>query len=257
MKLEYLSASRIKTFHQCPLHYYANYELNVKEDPHPLTLVGSASHLMLEKAVKARMAGDLVSVDCDPLTHKRVAMEEFKVLSEYSGLIDDLMKNAEKWGYFRNVKRTAGVEVEFFFELPDGTKVKGFIDRLDLNLPEADIIDIKTQKNMFTEDELRDNWQAMIYNLAARTLYPGLTGKASVSFWVLRHMVQKVWLTSHDAEVVKEKLMAEAREIRGCEKPEARPSALCRFCGYKGKCPSARDNNISRKQSWARIAVRH
>ncbi len=44
MKLEHLSASRIKTFKKCTLEYHAVYELGVKEgDPHPLTIMGRCS----------------------------------------------------------------------------------------------------------------------------------------------------------------------------------------------------------------------
>jgi CRISPR/Cas system-associated exonuclease Cas4 (RecB family) len=215
---------------------------------------------MLEKATRARMVDweiDPSSESCNPLTYKKEAMEEFKVDREHSKLIDDLMGNAERWGYFRNIKRTAGCELEFFIDLADGTKVKGFIDRLDLNGPEADIIDIKTQKNLFTDEELKDNWQAMIYNLATRVKYPEVTGRASVSFWVLRHQVQKVWLSSHDAEAAKEKLMEVAKEIKECDKPEAKPSYLCNYCGYKSQCTNAQDNTKSRKSSWNRIKARH
>jgi RecB family exonuclease len=256
MKLEHLSASRIKTFQQCQMRYFATYELGVKEVVHPLTDLGSACHLMLELAVKARMAGGAGGEACDPRTHKKAAMDEFKVDRSYSGLIDELMGNAEKWGYFRNVARTAGCEVEFDLELPDGTKVQGFIDRLDLLPPCADVVDIKTQKAMFTDEELRGNWQARIYNMAARRRYPEVTGKVSVSFWVLRHMVQRVWLTSHDAEAVVADLMDVAREIRGCRSPEARPSALCRYCGYRHECPAAEVGGEPRRKSWARAMAR-
>ena len=58
MKLEHISASRIKTYVQCPLKYWALYEEELEEVEHPLTVVGSCLHKMFEVATKARMAGD-------------------------------------------------------------------------------------------------------------------------------------------------------------------------------------------------------
>lgn len=249
MKLEHLSASRIKTFYQCPLKYWAIYEKGMEETPHPLTNMGSAEHKMLELATRARMAGERRVRMHDPLVFRDAAMRKFKVEAQYASLLDELTGNAIKWGYFRNLSRTAGCEIRFSFALEDGTDVTGFIDRLDLMPPEADIIDIKTQKSQFSAEELRDNWQARIYNMAVRRKYPAVVGKVSVSFWVLRHMVQKTWLGPHDAEADGRRLVEVAREIRACTDPQGKPSGLCPYCPYKD-CPVSKQGLKARLNRW-------
>lgn len=249
MKLEHLSASRIETFYQCPLKYWAIYEKEMEETPHPLTNMGSAEHEMLKLATRARMAGERRVRMHDPLVFRDAAMRKFKVEAQYAPLLDELTGNALKWGYFRNLARTVGCELKFSFALEDGTEVTGFIDRLDIAPPEADIIDIKTQKSQFTGEELRESWQARIYNIAARRMFLEVSGKVSVSFWVLRHMVQKIWLGPHDAEADCRRLVEVAREIRVSDGRQGKPSGLCPYCPYK-ECPAARMGLKERLRRW-------
>ena len=237
VNLEYLSASRIKTYEQCQLKYHAVYELSLPEEEiHPLTLMGSAVHRILERATLAAKEGIADSGSLDPLVYKSEACKEFSVLVEHWDTIDELVKNAVMWGYFRNISKTAGCELECEFYLPDGILVKGIIDRLDLFGDCADIIDIKTQKNLFEPQELVENWQARIYNIAVRSLYPEVVGKISVSFWVLRHQVQRIWLTAEDAANDVLRLSEEAYSIRACISPKPSPSKLCKWCPYYEHC---------------------
>jgi CRISPR/Cas system-associated exonuclease Cas4 (RecB family) len=244
MDFEYLSASRIKKFEQCELGYYAHYILGVEEPTHPLTNMGSSIHRMFELATIARIAGQK---DSNPLEFKAQATKEFGVESNLLSLVDELTGNGIRWGYFRNVNRTAGCELKFDFVTPNGTKVKGAIDRLDVNVPNADVIDLKTQKSKFDEAELKDNWQARIYNIGARKLRPEITGKVSVSFWLLRHQVQKVWLSAEAVGCDMAALDKVGSQIRACTDPKPSPSFLCNYCGYKGQCVAGK---MKAKKRW-------
>lgn len=246
MKVDHMSASGIKTYEQCQLKYHAIYELNLKElEPHPLTRMGSCVHFMMENALNYRKMEGSDPAKHDPMFWKQEAVAEFKVQHSLLSTIDELVGNAIRWGYFRNIHRTAGCELKIEFPLADGTPITGYIDRLDVMAPEADIIDLKTQKNAFEESELADNWQAMIYNIGARKLHPEITGKATVSFWVLRHQVQRVTLTNEDADRDFKKIEDKVAEIRACTNPDGNPSGLCAYCCYEKQCPvrnsSARD----------------
>jgi RecB family exonuclease len=238
MKVDHISASAIKTFEQCPLKYHAVYELKLPEPPpHPNTVMGTAVHEMMETATKYRIMPGSDPVRHDPMFWKDTAIQKNKVQSNLVPLIDELIANAVRWGYFRNVLHTVGCELEIGFTLGDGTLVTGFIDRLDITPPNADIIDLKTQKSAFEDDELYGNWQARIYNIGARRLYPKITGVATVSFWVLRHRVQRVWMTQECAEQDLAALGRKVMEIRACKDPEGRPSGLCPWCPYEKQCP--------------------
>ena len=70
MKVEHLSASRIDTYYQCQLKYHAIYDLGLKGDTHPLTVMGSAVHWMFESATNTRIGGESVN----PMTHCGIKM---------------------------------------------------------------------------------------------------------------------------------------------------------------------------------------
>lgn len=239
MKLEHFSASRRTTFEQCQLKYHAIYELGMESPKHPLTNMGSALHLMFEKATDA-----IIKKEAEPLTdpfyYKSEAVREFGVNLGDIPVMDKLAQNALDWGYFRDARPIVGAELEVDFMLPDGiTKVTGYIDRLDFWKGAADVKDLKTQRKEFDEDKLNNNWQARIYNIGARMLVEGISS-LSVSFWVLRHRVQRVWLTEADSKAGILLIQEAADEIRNCENPVASPSALCPYCPLYKQCDAHR-----------------
>jgi len=242
LKVEHLSASRIKTYEQCPLKYYAIYDLKLPEPPpHPLTLMGKAVHWVMEVGVVRMMNGECVNF----LELVGPACEKFKVAPENRELALDLVGNAIAWGGVRRVDSTMGCEVEFDIELEDGTKVKGFMDRVDSMAGGLDVLDWKTGKRPFDDGRLREEWQSRVYNVAARELY-SCTGSVCLSYWALRHRVQRVQMTEADAREDRKLLMKVADEIRSCEDPEGRPSGLCPWCPYEKDCPD-RGNGVKRR----------
>jgi RecB family exonuclease len=241
MQLEALSPSKIDTFDECQLKYRAIYEEGLKTKPHPLTSMGSALHKMFELATRARITPGTPEFLHDPYHHEAGAVAEFDVQPDLVPLLRELTQNAIRWGYFRNVHRCIGVEIEFRFALPDVTPVRGLIDRLDVWEDVAEIIDIKTQKNPLDTSMLKNDWQARIYNLAARIIQPTIKGKIRVAFWVLRHQVQPVWLTADDAKKTEEDLVAKAAEIRACTDPQPNPSGLCPWCPKYDACTAAHE----------------
>jgi RecB family exonuclease len=234
MQLTHLSASRIKTYEQCPLKYHAVYDLKLPEPPeHPLTTMGSACHETYEDGVKALLAGE----EFDWPTRTRFKCRDLEVDADLWDLAAQLVQNGLDWGVLRNIRHTVKCEMECNIVLPDGTKVTGFIDRLDINKAKADIIDYKTQKREFDDALLPQDWQARIYNIAVRQEFPEVKD-VTVSFWVLRHRVQRVIKTARDAENDIAALMAMGKEIRECEDPKGCPSGLCPWCPYHKDCPA-------------------
>lgn len=231
MQLEYISASRLETFLLCPMKYYAQYVLGLRDEPGDAARLGTAVHKAMELATEARRLGKS-GVECDPFTHLPAALLENRVSAE-EDLAKEMINNAIDWGYFRTVGNCVGCEVEFKTPLPDGTNIYGFIDRLDVRANTADIKDLKTGKRPFPEHEVQKKWQGRIYNIAARALYPDL-GDLTVSYWVLRHKVQKAVYTAEDAENDAAELIELAMEIVSCDNPIAKPNPLCSWCPHVG-----------------------
>lgn len=238
MILTHLSPSRINTFDQCELKYYAIYEEKLDEGPpHPLTVMGKAVHKGAEIGTKELMEGGTVNF---PALVKK-ACASMRVSKPNADLGVELMENALRWGYERNIEHCVGVELNFFEELPDGTKVKGIMDRVDLTPRMMDIIDLKTQKKAFDDNLIGELWQSIAYNWAARRLFPEHRGDVRMSYWTLRHRVQRAWMTEGDAKRGEDKMMAKAEEIRSCTDPEPSPSPLCQWCPKQADCPASRE----------------
>jgi len=204
--------------------------------------MGKCFHKVFEVSTKARLLSTHDALR-DPYVLIKPAMSKYNVDPDLLGLLNELTKNALDWGYFRRVDLCHWTEVKFREVLPDGTPVVGFIDRLDLlSGGRADIIDLKTQKRKFTDEQLENNWQADIYNWALRKIMPEVTGDVSVSFWVVRHHVQRVKRTADDAARTEIKLMEMANKIRACETPTLSPTILCNWCLFKDECPAKNEN---------------
>jgi RecB family exonuclease len=230
-----LSASKISTFYQCQMQYHAKYDLKIRDDnPHPLTLMGSSVHGLLEISARALASGKREYL-WNPFEYKDTMYDRFKCPKDLRPLGDELTQSAIDWGYFKKLRKDTKCELGFNLDLGEGVSVRGKIDRLDVVGKKADIIDLKTQKNKYSDSELESNWQARIYNLAVREAYPEVE-EVRVSFWVLRHQVQRVWKTAEDAQEDKKELIRIAKDIVDCEKPIASVTALCDFCCYKDKC---------------------
>jgi len=235
------------------MQYHAKYELGVPDaHVHPLVNLGKTLHKMFEVSTNARRLDRHEAIQ-DPFAVMDAAIRKYGMEDDLQDILKELTQNAIDWGYFRKVNQCIGCEVKFYELLPDGTPVTGYIDRLDMPTPvTADIIDLKTQKRKFTFEQLESNWQADIYNWAVRRLHPHITGDVWVSFWVVRHMVQRVQRTADDAKRTEERLMEVAAEIWACEEPEMRPSILCNWCPHKKECPAKNENlkqRLKRKTS--------
>lgn len=245
MKIEHLSPSRIETFDQCQLKYHAIYEENLKDSPHPLTVMGKSVHKGAEDGTRAIVQGASGADFAGLVKRACVSMGVSKSNSE---LAVELMENALKWGYLRKVGNCVGVETEFYLDLPDGTKVKGIMDRVDILPDFLDVIDIKTQKRLI-EGPIERKWQSVAYNWAARKKFD-FHGIVRMSYWVLRHWVQRCWMTEDDARRGEEMLMEKAEEIRSCDDPRPSPSALCQWCPKRTGCP---DSKMGVKQRFKRM----
>lgn len=239
MKVDHLSASSIKTFEQCPYKYYAVYELCVPDsEPHPNTNLGSAVHRAFERACKSRIAS-VDSPESDPFVHKAAVCAEFKVTFSCQRDFDKLVKIGLEWGYLSDVSKTKGVELKFEFTLGSGMPVTGYIDRIDVDGENCTVFDLKTGKRDMKDSELKEDWQARIYNVADRKLYPEVRN-VTVAFWCLRYAVRPTVMTAEDAERTLYDLEIKAREIQACDRPWPDESPLCTWCPALSICPKKR-----------------
>lgn len=249
MELEHLSASRLETYEQCQLKYYAKYVLKLPDEPGDAANLGTAVHRAMELATNARIAGGS-GKDIDPLFWLPDELLKFGLLAREKEAVE-MINNGILWGYFRNLHKVKGCEVELKFNLPDGTPVVGFVDRLDLDFPTADIKDLKTGKRKFPDNELQKKWQGRIYNIGVRKMFPEVTDQCMVSYWVLRHQVQRAYYNAFDAENDEQELVEKCMEIVACDDPVPTPSGLCPWCPHV-ECHARRQpgSKLRKPSSW-------
>lgn len=229
MKIQSISASAIKTFETCPRKFYTEYILKQRPESHPAALMGSSLHLMFENACNAVLKKQVIEVQ-DPKYWIGTAIKEFNVDPSYHSTLKQLTQNCIDWGYM-NLESAQGFEISAEFKLPCNIEVHGYIDRLDIDRNwHANIIDLKTQKEMFTQEELKDNWQALIYFLATLNDNPLIQGDVKVSFWVLRHKIQEVLIPQSRFDELYNKLNDKTEEILKHDGDECIKSGLCQFC---------------------------
>ena len=151
---EYLSASSIGTFQQCPLKYKLSRIDQIAEPPTMQTLMGNFVHEVLECMYKAFEPGDRTLLEANNLCRQlwntgaweeRVApylgstkLSEFRWMSWWC--IENLFQLEEP-----SIITPAGVECEVLGEL-NGVRIKGYIDRWGVVDGVAKITDYKTGK---------------------------------------------------------------------------------------------------------------
>lgn len=189
-----LSASRLKSLHECTMKFYMNEMLMLPEKTWPRTICGSLSHAVLECLYRARHRHHLdvilaaQTIYASSAVARLVQRWQIKhaIAPDLIADIDPMVMLAITKTNFLDVGATQTFEPEheFLLTLPGGGIIKGFIDKLAIFGDRAIITDFKSQRNRFTKDELINNVQASVYQLYAWKTF-GIP--AEVQFVMLRH----------------------------------------------------------------------
>lgn len=228
MKCNALSATKISMFKQCPLKYHAVYELGVTNPfHHHLSDAGQAIHKYLEILLKEKRKPDIEAI-----------YRRYGIIEEDRSLVEDLIMRTLRDGYLDNHRCLVDCEYKFRNMLKDGeTVVTGMIDRVDLDGDKLTVTDLKTGKEIMTEDQAGGNYQGRIYALAGFLNFPSIRS-CDVVFWFLRHQKRVVTtINISEADSVADEILKVAGEIRGCSDPKPVYNRGCRFCHYKPNCP--------------------
>ena len=151
-----MSASRLKTFQTCKFKYKCSYIDKIpRGETNDGARCGSVVHEMFEQMFKEKEFSSFSPFLID-------ACKKFEVTtkSQMARIVKNA-KNLMSMGYYDDISNIVSCEDTVDEILGDGiTRIYGFVDRLDIVGDTATVIDIKTQKNDFTQAELDDNIQA-------------------------------------------------------------------------------------------------
>jgi hypothetical protein len=203
-----LSASRIKTLQSCSWLYHCNYNLKLPQKNNSGAMRGTIAHLVLELVAKKRHAKYIKKILADnncsnsPAVLKLIQRAAKKEGLDLNSLAEPITKNdipisniqcieemvitALKFDFVKK-RKTVGTELEFDIVSENPRyRIGGFIDRIFEEDGAAIIRDFKSSKKPFSNSELADNVQAMMYSLAIKKTYKKYKD-ILVRFLFLRH----------------------------------------------------------------------
>lgn len=239
-----VSYSKIGRFEQCPLAYRYHYIDRLKNERGTALLFGSAIHDVLERLVKYHKDNNETCMpDLDRAlslwddTFSESSLSGSKIYQEGVDILTDWCKS---YG-FVNWSRVLDVEREFAMRL--GTfEVIGYIDRIDkVNDTTVGVVDYKTNRRLFTRDDLDNSLQLTIYALAVKEIYPWAK-TVRLKFDMLRHGVSQY--TDRDErqlEAAKRYIVNIAKRISDLKSdPDsvwpATINTNCNWCDHRKNC---------------------
>ncbi len=240
-KNEYLSYSRLDRYAACPMAFKLHYIDKRRAEPGVPLKFGKLIHAVLEVLVREHMEGERVG----PLSEDR-AIELYREGWAKAGLagLDVFQEGLSILGDFvrdqgvLDHKDVLAIEKEFRIAVGPFT-VLGFIDRVDwVDDETVEVIDYKTNRLLFTRDEVDASLQLSLYDLAARQLWPWAKN-VKLTFNMLRHGIrQTTERTPEQLEAACTYVETLGRQTEAAAEFPARLNPNCVWCDHKQDCPA-------------------
>lgn len=240
-KNQHLSYSRLSRFETCPLSYRLHYIEKQQAEPGLPLRFGKTIHAVLERLIKEvvddERTGTLSEERAIELYREAWGAERLTGMDVFAEGLAILRRFIAEQGV---VDHRDVLAIEKEFRLPVGPfEVLGFIDRVDwIDDETVEVIDYKTNHQLFTRDEVDTSLQMSLYEVAVRRLWPWAK-KVKLTFWMLRHGVRQVTTRTEeqlaDALAYVETL---GRQTETATEYPARLNTNCSYCDHRKQCPA-------------------
>ena len=240
-KNQHLSYSRLSRFETCPLSYRLHYIEKKQAEPGLPLRFGKTIHAVLERLIKEvvddERTGPLSEERAIELYREAWGAERLTGMDVFAEGLAILRRFIAEQGV---VDHRDVLAVEKEFRLPVGPfEVLGFIDRVDwIDDETVEVIDYKTNHQLFTRDEVDTSLQMSLYEVAVRRLWPWAK-KVKLTFWMLRHGVRQETTRTEeqlaDALAYVETL---GRQTETATEYPARLNTNCSYCDHRKQCPA-------------------
>jgi len=230
------SASQFNTYKRCPRVYKYNYVYRIPTLPKPYFDLGGTVHNVIEELSKRLMEGEPIDI--------HLAIEYLKAYWKSTGYttekaekeaFDDAVTILHTFIQEQQTMDTKIVEAEKNFTIKlDNYSIRGFIDRIDKDGDDYIIWDYKTSKTPISENDLRKDFQLLIYDMAVQQLF-GKKPK-QVGLWFLRQN-KKVVIEPKDEDIekIKQDILKTINKIMD-EEFEPKVGWECYNCDYALLC---------------------
>ena len=243
-KNQHLSYSRLSRFETCPLSYRLHYIEKKQAEPGLPLRFGKTIHAVLERLIKEvvddERTGTLSEERAIELYREAWGAERLTGMDVFAEGLAILRRFIAEQGV---VGHRDVLAIEKEFRLPVGPfEVLGFIDRVDwIDDETVEVIDYKTNHQLFTRDEVDTSLQMSLYEVAVRRLWPWAK-KVKLTFWMLRHGVRQQTTRTEeqlaDALAYVETL---GRQTETATEYPARLNTNCSYCDHRKQCPAYAD----------------
>lgn len=240
-KNQHLSYSRLTRFETCPLSYRLHYIEKQQAEPGLPLRFGKTIHAVLERLIKEvvddERTGPLSEERAIELYREAWGAERLTGMDVFAEGLAILRRFIAEQGV---VDHRDVLAIEKEFRLPVGPfEVLGFIDRVDwIDDETVEVIDYKTNHQLFTRDEVDTSLQMSLYEVAVRRLWPWAK-KVKLTFWMLRHGVRQQTTRTEeqlaDALAYVETL---GRQTETATEYPARLNTNCSYCDHRKQCPA-------------------
>ena len=240
-KNQHLSYSRLSRFETCPLSYRLHYIEKKQAEPGLPLRFGKTIHAVLERLIKEvvddERTGTLSEERAIELYREAWGAERLTGMDVFAEGLAILRRFIAEQGV---VDHRDVLAIEKEFRLPVGPfELLGFIDRVDwIDDETVEVIDYKTNHQLFTRDEVDTSLQMSLYEVAVRRLWPWAK-KVKLTFWMLRHGVRQETTRTEeqlaDALAYVETL---GRQTETATEYPARLNTNCSYCDHRKQCPA-------------------
>jgi hypothetical protein len=236
---DHISVSRMKRYAQCPRSYQLHYVEKQRATPSDSLVFGSLLHVPLEHTYKRIVAeGYSGKFPVDWLVAEfrrewmRAELSDFAVFDEGLRLLKDY---ATAVG-FVDYRTVLGVEQEFRLTI-GRFEVLGYLDRADKIDDETVLVtDYKSNRLIFSREDIDHDLQLGVYALAARELWPWAK-RIRLAFYLLRHGFAMETIRSEaDLESVREYVVAIGEQMETVAEFPARLNTNCTYCDHNTHC---------------------
>lgn len=239
-----LSATKIKSYQQCPLRFKYMALLRVPDRPSVSLIKGSIIHQVLDTLGKERLEGREPDTDAG-IRRAHQLWENARQIHEGSKsekVATDMSKIIQKYAEWEGSSTNELVETEAWFDTRIGDiRYTGKMDRVEKNPSGGyEIVDFKTGTSILTKKETVLDPQLNIYAAAAQARYGRLPDRVSLVYLERNNAIREYMVTPESLEEGLKTVRATVQNILD-EKFGPTAGYHCRWCPYRSICPAMVD----------------
>lgn len=241
-KVTYMTFSNLQMFDICPLHYKARVIFNIPTPSTAAQTYGITLHKTLQEFYQRVRQGDKMTKE----VLIKILLEQWQSEGYENKKHEEERKKQARMimtNYFDKEfdqsRKVIGLELPFSFQLKNGIKVFGKMDRLDRTEEGIEIIDYKTGEENPKASSSHE-LQLKMYALAANRVKDEIFNAEPNRIKLTLHFLEKntkrsLNFSEKDLNSLEDDLIAKAREIESSDF-KCSGSVLCINCEYKMLC---------------------